>query len=43
LGIKLTTWFSLTTLRMNGAVPVLPLYDFRAWTRETFGYGYDLL
>jgi hypothetical protein len=30
-------------LRTNAAVPVLPRYDFRAWTRETFGYGYDLL
>jgi hypothetical protein len=28
---------------MNGAVHVIPLYDLRAWARETFGYGYDLL
>jgi hypothetical protein len=33
----MTTHFRLTSrLRMSGGMPLLPLYDFMAWTRRTF-------
>lgn len=34
--MKLTTHFQLVkTLRMSGATPILPLYNFMLWTRST--------
>jgi hypothetical protein len=39
MGMKLTTHLHVVLrLRMNGGVPLLPLYAFMSWTAETFSF-----
>jgi len=39
--LHLTTQLHLIPrLRIDGSIPLLPLYDFTAWTKETYLYFY---